>query len=206
MGPPGRAAIRHAAYPQDLHIHTVFSGQDSSVVSEQTPELVRRVAHAQVIGISDHFEHFADHAYDNYVERIRSQGLLVGTEIDGSGMVDFAASLAFDYYIYHCRDHNREYRGVERLLATGRPVIIAHPNALQTNLGRLPEACLIEINNRYVWRCNWNSYYGPYRERFQFVISSDAHQPHWLSQRVARQAGAELGIRERLICDLLPPR
>ena len=47
-------------YPQDLHIHTVFSDQDSSVVPEQTPELVARIAHAQVIGISDHFEHFAD--------------------------------------------------------------------------------------------------------------------------------------------------
>ena len=67
-------------YPQDLHIHTVFSDQDSAVVPEQTPELVAWIAHAQVVGISDHFEHFADKAYDEYVARIRSLDMLVGTE------------------------------------------------------------------------------------------------------------------------------
>ncbi len=186
-------------YPQDLHIHTVFSERDSSVVPEQTPELVARIAHAQVLGISDHFEHFADKAYDEYVERIRSLKMLVGTEVDGARSVDFAASLVFDYYIYHCRDIKADYRGTERLLATGRPVIIAHPNALGTDLGRVPEACLVEINNRYVWRCDWTAVYGPYRDRFRFVISSDAHQPHWLNQNVARRAAADLGIQEQLL-------
>jgi histidinol phosphatase-like PHP family hydrolase len=195
----------HSPYPQDLHIHTVFSNQDSSVVPEQTPELVARIGHAQVLGISDHFEHFADSVYDEYVERIRSLDMLVGTEVDGAASVGFAASLSFDYYIYHCRDSAADYAGAERLLATGRPVIIAHPSALLTNLNRVPDACLIEINNRYVWRCNWHAYYGPYRDRFRYVIGSDAHQPNWLGQSVARRAAAELGIREVLVGNELTP-
>jgi hypothetical protein len=104
-------------YPQDLHIHTIFSDKDSSVVPEQTPELVARIAHAQVIGISDHFEHFADKAYEEYVARVRSLDMFVGTEIDGAASVDFATSLAFDYYIYHCRNIAADYRAIERLLA-----------------------------------------------------------------------------------------
>jgi hypothetical protein len=190
-------------YPQDLHIHTIFSDQDSSVVPEQTPELIARIGHARVIGISDHFEHFADRFYDEYCVRMRDLELLVGTEVDGASSVDFASSLDFDYYIYHCRDRASDYAGAERLLATGRPVIIAHPNALQTNLDRVPDACLVEINNRYIWRCDWHSYYAPQRERFRFVISSDAHQPNWLSQSVARRAAHEMGIEEVSIIDLL---
>ena len=170
---------------------------------EQTPELIARIGHAQVVGISDHFEHFADAAYDQYVERLRALDMLVGTEVDGAASVDFAASLAFDYYIYHCRDTAADYRGIDLLLATGRPVIIAHPNALGTDLARVPTACLLEINNRYVWRCDWKAFYGPYSDRFRFVLSSDAHQPHWLSQNVARRVAAELGIQEQAIADLL---
>lgn len=190
-------------YLQDLHIHTVFSAADSAVVPEQTPELIARIRHARIVGISDHFEHFADKSYDTYVERLRNLDMLVGTEVDGAASVDFAANLAFDYYIYHCRDNAAEYRGIERLLATGRPVIIAHPNALDTDLDRVPEACLVEINNRYVWRCDWTRFYGPYKDRFRFVLSSDAHQPNWLSQSVARRAAVELGIREQSIADVL---
>lgn len=190
-------------YLQDLHIHTTFSSLDSSVVPEQTPELVARVRHAQVVGISDHFEHFADRAYDVYVERIRGLGMLVGTEVDGAGSVDFAAKLDFDYYVYHCRDRRSDYVGAERLLATGRPVIIAHPHALGTDLDRVADACLVEINNRYIWRCDWNEYYGPHVDRFRFLISSDAHKPNWLSQSVARRAAADLGIRETRIDELL---
>ena len=85
------------------------------------------------------------------------------------------------------------------MLATGRPVIIAHPNALQTNLDLIPGDCLVEINNRYVWRCDWRAFYGPHRQRFGFVIGSDAHQPNWLGQAVARHAAAELGIVERVL-------
>lgn len=189
--------LNHFPYPQDLHIHTTFSNQDSSVVPEQTPEFVTWVAHSQVMGISEHFEHFADKAYGEYVGRIRSLDMLVGTEIDGAASVDFAASLAFDYYIYHCRSIAADYRGIERLLATGRPVIIAHPNT------RVPDACLVEINNRYVWHCDWRTFYGPHVDRFKFVISSDAHQPNWLSQSVARRVAADLGIQEQQIADVI---
>jgi hypothetical protein len=191
------------SYPQDLHIHTTFSKYDSAVVAEQTPELVARVGHARVLGISDHFEHIADADYADYVARIRALQMLVGTEVDGAASVAFAASLSFDYYIYHCRDREVDYRGAERLLATGRPVIIAHPNALQTDLYRVPEACLIELNNRYIWRCDWQAFYAPHKDRFRFVISSDAHQPNWLSQAVARNAAVELGIRELCLNDVL---
>ena len=190
-------------YPQDLHVHTIFSKYDSAIVLEQTPELISRISHAEIIGISDHFEHFADTEYDEYVEHIRSLNLLLGTEVDGAASVDFAASLEFDYYIYHCRDRAADYAGAERLLATGRPVIIAHPNTLHTNLERVPDACLIELNNRYIWRCDWFEFYAPYREMFRFVISSDAHQPNWLSQSVARKAAAELGVQEVFIQDVL---
>jgi len=191
------------AYPQDLHVHTIFSEFDSSVVPEQTPELIAHVRHAKVIGISDHFEHFADRAYDKYVERIKSLDMLIGTEVDGSDSVNFAASLYFDYYIYHCRDRRVDYAGIDQLLATGRPVIIAHPNVFQTDLNRIPEACLIEINNRYVWHNDWHLYYGPHKNRFRFVIGSDAHQPNWLSQSVARRAAADLGVGETPIANIL---
>jgi hypothetical protein len=33
------------------------------------------------------------------------------------------------------------------------------------------------------------------------VISSDAHQPNWLNQTVARHVAAELGVREKLLFD-----
>ena len=103
------------------------------------------------MGISDHFEHFADKAYEEYVGRIRSLDMLVGTEVDGAASVDFAISFAFDYYIYHCRNIAADYRGIERLLSTGQPMIIAHPNVLDTDLDLVPDTCLVEINNRYVW-------------------------------------------------------
>lgn len=189
--------------PQDLHIHTTYSQYDCSIVPEQSAKLIARVRHAEIVGISDHFEHFADGLYDDYVHELRGLHLLVGTEVDGAGSVDFAASLRFDYYIYHCYDRDADYRAVEKLLATGSPVIIAHPNALDTDLGRVPPECLVEINNRYVWRCDWMQFYGPHRQRFRFVINSDAHQPLWLGQSVARWAAMELGVTETLITDLI---
>lgn len=191
--------------PQDLHIHTTYSQYDGSIVPEQSAELIARVRHAEIIGISDHFEHYADDLYDDYVRDLRALNLLVGTEVDGAGSVDFAANLRFDYYIYHCYDRDADYRAVEKLLATGSPVIIAHPNALNTDLNRVSPACLVEINNRYVWRCDWMQFYGPHRERFRFVINSDAHQPLWLGQSVARRAAAELGVLETLITNLIAP-
>jgi hypothetical protein len=101
--------------------------------------------------------------------------------------------------VYHCYDRDADYRGLERLLATGKPVIVAHPHMLDTNLERVPEQCLVEINNRYIWRCDWRDYYGPFRERFRFVISSDAHQPNWLNQTVAAYVAKQLGLQEQLV-------
>lgn len=186
-------------YPQDLHIHTTFSRYDSAVVPEQTPELIARVKHARVVGISDHFEHIEQSAYKRYVGTLRDLNVLVGTEVDGAPSVKRAAALDFDYYIYHCYDRRADYKGIERLLATGKPVIIAHPNALHTDLNRVPSECLVEINNRYVWQTDWLAFYGPHKDRFRYVISSDAHQPCWLGQSVARRAAAELGIEETLL-------
>jgi hypothetical protein len=68
-----------------------------------------------------------------------------------------------------------------------------------TNLDRLPPECLIEVNNRYVWRNDWRAKLGPYVNRFRFVIDSDAHQPNWLNQNVARYVARELGIKETLL-------
>ena len=85
------------------------------------------------------------------------------------------------------------------LLSTGKPTIIAHPNALETNLDRVPKEAIIEINNRYIWRCDWRQEYQRYVDRFKFVINSDAHQPHWLNQNIARFVANELGIKEHLL-------
>ena len=184
--------------PQDLHIHTTFSHLDSAVVDEQTPELVWFTSHAEIIGISDHFEHFDDR-FDEYKRTLEHYGFHVGTEVDGSDYVQDAASLPFEYYIYHCRDYDSEYKALETLLATGKPVVIPHPMMLDTNLDRVPPECYIELNNRYIWRFDWRKRLGPYSERFHFVIGSDAHQPNWLNQNVARAVARELGINETII-------
>ncbi|HUV06184.1 MAG TPA: hypothetical protein VMX75_00555, partial [Spirochaetia bacterium] len=64
---------------------------------------------------------------------------------------------------------------------------------------KLPQECLIEINNRYVWRYDWRERINGFRSRFRFVIGSDAHQPHWLNQNIARYVASELGIEETLL-------
>jgi hypothetical protein len=110
-----------------------------------------------------------------------------------------AAGREVDYFIFHCRDRDADYRSLDSLLATGKPVIVAHPNALNTDLNRVAADCLIEINNRYVWRTNWKRFYGPYKDRFKFVIGSDAHQPNWLGQAAAQFAASQLGINEHLV-------
>jgi hypothetical protein len=66
---------------------------------------------------------------------------------------------------------------------------------MRESAARVPPECLVEINNRYVWRGDWRRFYGPCRARFRFVISSDAHQPQWLSQTVARYVAADLGLQ-----------
>jgi histidinol phosphatase-like PHP family hydrolase len=183
--------------PQDLHIHTTFSRNDSAVVPEQTVQLVAAVGHARIVGISDHFESVAAD-FSTYADSVRSYGLLVGTEVNGADWVREAEAVEAQYYVYHCRDRKADYRGAERLLGTGKAVIIAHPLILETDLRRVPPACLIEINNRYVWRSNWQDL-RPFTASFSFVIGSDAHQPHWLNQNVARYVAGELNIPETLL-------
>jgi hypothetical protein len=184
---------------QDLHIHTVFSANDSSVVPEQTVAFVAATKHARVTGISDHFESLANGDFGAYEKEVRQAGLRLGVEVDGHPWVAEAAIRPVDYYIFHCRDQEADYTAIELLLNTGRPVIIAHPNSFGTDLKRIPRDCLVEINNRYVWRNDWRSYYGPFTKSFKFVISSDAHQPNWLGQAVARHAARQLGIEEHLV-------
>ncbi len=207
-GPPAEGGLRAEGLPeplpQDLHVHTVFSRHDGSVVPEQTVELVARIAHARVLGISDHLEYLDD--FEEYARAVRAQRLKLGLEINGAEWVEAALALPVDYYLYHCRDRAEDYRGAERLAASGRPAIIAHPNALQTDLSRVSPSCLIEINNRYAWRDQGWRALAPYVERFRFVISSDAHQPHWLNQTAARFIARELGVRETLLfSDLAQP-
>lgn len=184
---------------QDLHVHTTWSYADGAVVREQTVELVAQVHHARVLGISDHFEHLVDSDVDAYADTVRRAGLWVGTEVNGAEWVLAALDAPVDYYIVHCYDTDADYAGLERLLGTGRPVIIAHPHALGTRLARVPTDCRVEVNNRYIWRGDWRAYYGPHVHRFRFVLSSDAHQPNWLNQTLARYVADQLGIEETLV-------
>lgn len=185
-------------YKQDLHIHTIFSKHDGAVVPEQNPELISKLKHAEIIGISDHFEDLMDN-FDEYEKTIKSYGFKVGTEVDGSRSAKAASLLNFDYYIYHCRNKESEYKALDILLSTGKPVIIAHPNYLETNLNKVPKSCIIEISNRYVYKYNWRVELMPFITKFEFVISSDAHQPNWLNQHVARYVANELGIKEKIL-------
>jgi histidinol phosphatase-like PHP family hydrolase len=190
--------VNNDMIPQDLHIHTTFSKLDSAIVEEQTIELIAAVRHAEIIGISDHFEHFDEH-FEEYAEKVRSFGFHVGTEVDGSQYVADAAALNFEYYIYHCRDEKTEYRGLEFLLNKGKPVIIPHPMMMGTNLDKIPRECYVELNNRYIWRFDWRKKLRPYVNRFRFVLGSDAHQPNWLNQNIARYVARELGIEETIL-------
>lgn len=184
--------------PQDLHLHTTFSYSDDSVVPEQTLDLVASVRHASVMGCSDHLNDVVDN-FETYARAVRAHGLHIGTEVDGADWVIKAVGLPVEYYVYHCRDREEDYRGAATLLATGKPLIIAHPQVLGTNPSRLPQGCLIEINNRYSWQRGSEALFKACIGRFEFVISSDAHQPHWLNQNVARAVAERLGIRERLL-------
>jgi len=190
----GRAMLQ-----QDLHIHTTYSTHDSAVMAEQTVALVAAVEHAGIVGISDHFDSLVDGDFEIYEREIRQAGLKVGVEVDGHTWAAEALNYNVDYYIFHCRDQDADYHSLDTLLTSAKPVIVAHPNVLGTNLNRVAGECLIEINNRYVWRTDWKQFYSPFKDRFKFVISSDAHQPHWLSQTVAHYAAEQLGIQEHLV-------
>ena len=186
-------------YTQDLHIHTIFSTGDSAVSREQTVELVAEINHAKIIGISDHFEYIGDENYKKYKESVTSFRFKLGTEVDGHKWVDSALNYDFDYYIYHCRDDTKNYKGLEKLMSKGKPVIIAHPYTTGTSLDKIPENSIVEINNRYVIRYDWKAYFSDYLNKFRFVLSSDAHQPNWLNLNVSRFVANELGIQEEVL-------
>jgi hypothetical protein len=101
---------------QDLHIHTTYSTGDDAVVPEQAVALVAAVKHAKVVGISDHFEYLMDGTFDAYAQEIIAAGLKVGLEVDGHASVIEATDYDVDYYIFHCRDGERDYRSLDRLL------------------------------------------------------------------------------------------
>ena len=185
--------------PQDLHIHTVFSTGDSAVMPQQTPEFVASVNHAQVRGISDHIEYIDETIFPSYEKRLRSLGFHVGMEIVQYEDVEYSLELPLEYRVIHCYNEDRYYKAAERMVETGVPLIIAHPMAVDTNLSKVPTGAYIEISNRYVWRKDWASFFPPHQDRFQFVFSSDAHQPHWLNQVIARQVGETLGIQESIL-------
>lgn len=186
--------------PQDLHIHSVYSKSDSSIVPEQTIPLIARFRHAVIQGVSDHLECFdTEKEFEDYLIELRDHRLLPGIEVNGAGSVPEALRRDVEYYIYHCRDLAEDYQGAEKLLESDKPVIIAHPCVFSAQLSRVPDECYIEINNRYVWKKDWKSFYSPFRRIKKFVFGSDAHQPNWLNQNIARQVGKELGIEESIL-------
>ena len=184
---------------QDLHIHTVYSTRDSAVVPEQTIELIAKVGHAEIIGISDHLDYLDDASFVEYSEKIRASGLKLGCEVDGADWVDRALEFQMDYYVYHCRNEEKQYKGIERLLTANVPVIAAHPMMMGTKIEKLPKDVLVEINNRYVWRGDWRTFYAPHARTGKFVFGSDAHQPNWLNQTMSRFVGEQLGIKETIL-------
>lgn len=193
------ATSKELQVPQDIHIHTVFSTLDSMVVEEQTMQLIASVQHAEIIGISDHLECLSPDSLKLYIAEVKKYGFKLGTEVDGHTWIDTAMAHPFDYYLYHCFDTDEDYKGASKLLLTGKPVIISHPAFIDTDLSRVPEQCYVEINNRYIWRCDWDNYFTPFLNKFKFIISSDAHQPWMLNQVVARHVANELGIKEEML-------
>ena len=136
--------------PQDLHIHTVYSYGDSAIVRQQTIDLIKRVHHAETIGISDHFEYLLEEeTFERYESEVRSAGFRVGIEVSGQRQVEEAVKRSNDYFVYHCFPTG-DYMALEKLIASGKPVIIAHPLILGTDLDKIPVECYIEINNRYI--------------------------------------------------------
>lgn len=185
--------------PQDLHIHTIYSTGDGAVANEQTISLVKSIRHAAITGISDHFEYLVNgRIFDQYEKDVRSAGFKVGIEVSGHSLVPEAVKRNNDYFIYHCSSQE-DYDAIELMLGTGKPVIIAHPLIMGTDLDKVPSECYIEVNNRYVWRSNWRAGFSKYVNDRRFVIGSDAHQPNWLNQNVARHVCQVLGIHESIL-------
>jgi hypothetical protein len=84
--------------PQDLHVHTVFSKGDSSGAPEQTVTLISPVAHARILGLSDHTDGIVD-SFTAYGKEARRHGLRLGTEVDGSEWVAAARALPVECFI-----------------------------------------------------------------------------------------------------------
>lgn len=186
--------------PQDLHIHTTFSLIDKAIVPEQTIKMIAFARHARVVGISDHFEMFVPGHYKEYCNEVRKHHLYLGTEVNGHINAEQAVNYDFDYYVYHCWGNEPEdYEGLKWLQATGKPVIVAHPYILGTDLTKIAENSIVEINNRYIWRVDWQKELTPFLNKFRWVFSSDAHQPNWLNHTIARRVGQELGITETVL-------
>jgi len=38
----------------------------------------------------------------------------------------------------------------------------------------VPAECLIEINNRYIWRSDWKQYYGPFTNQLKSTLQQAA--------------------------------
>lgn len=184
---------------QDLHIHTVFSLTDPAIVPQQTIEFIASVKHARITGISDHVECIEAENFVAYKNEIRKYGFKTGVEIDGDRSVDKAIELDPEYFIYHCYNEPSSYYGINKLLDCNKPLIIAHPFIMNTNLKKIPTECFVEINNRYAWRTDWRNEYTPFIDSFRFVFSSDAHQPNWLNQTISKYIAKEIGIKETII-------
>ena len=185
--------------PQDLHLHTIYSTGDSSIVRAQTPEFISSIAHAGIIGIADHLNYVSGSDFNAYALDIRSFGFKVGVEVSGAEWVQAALAIEPDYYVYHCWDKKQDYKGIQDILTKGKPLIVAHPLFLGTDLEKVPRECFVEINNRYIWQSDWKRGLTPFLDKFSFVISSDAHQPHWLNQNIARFVAHQLGIEETIL-------
>jgi histidinol phosphatase-like PHP family hydrolase len=185
---------------QDLHVHTVYSSGDSSVEEKQTVEYIAALDHAEIRGISDHYEYLRGDIFEEYRKKLYQYGFYCGCEVNDSQDALEAVSYPYDYYIYHCRDKASEYEGAETLLETGKPVIVSHPIAIGADLNKVPTGCILEINNRYIWQADdYMGFFKDHLKRFRFVIGSDAHKPNWLNQVCARHAAAQLGISEYLV-------
>ncbi len=185
---------------QDLHIHTVYSKTDSAVVPQQTIDLVAFTKHAKITGISDHFEMSMSEHFEEYKEEVRKNKFRLGTEVNGHKFASEALKYDFEYYVYHCWGHEPDdYKAYNELCEKGKPVIIAHPYAIGTDLNLIPEGGIVEINNRYIWRYDWEKELSPFINKFRWVFSSDAHQPNWLNQNIARKVGEFLGVKETIL-------
>lgn len=185
--------------PQDLHIHTIYSTGDSQIEPQQTIELIAELNHAEIRGISDHFEYLTGSVFKEYEKKVHGHNFYCGCEVNESSDAVEAVKYPFDYYIYHCRDIESEYKGAELLLETGKPLILSHPMAMGADLNKVPRECLIEINNRYIWKGDYLSYFTPHLKHFKFVLGSDAHKPNWLNQLVASHAAEKMGIEEAMV-------